>query len=79
MIIGSIVLIYISWLVTSLILCLIYSPEQMIKDYGKGIYIIITLPWQILAWIYEPIRIARYKLQMKRNRKRGKHSYGNKL
>ena len=76
MIIGSIVLIYISWLVTSLILCLIYSPEQMIKDYGKGIYIIITLPWQILAWIYEPIRIAIYKLQMKRNRKRGKHSYG---
>ena len=79
MIIGSIVLIYISWLVTSLILCLIYSPEQMVKDYGKGIYIIITLPWQILAWIIEPIRIAIYKLQMKRNRKRGKHSYGNKL
>ena len=76
--IGMIVLIYIIWAITSLIVCIVYDPEKLFKDFGKEIYIVITLPWQILAWIYEPIRIARYKLQMKRNRKRGKHSYGNK-
>lgn len=76
MIIGSIVLIYISWLVTSLILCLIYSPEQMVKDYGKGIYIIITLPWQILGWIYEPIHKLKFKIKKRINRKKGRHGYG---
>ena len=74
--IGMIILIYIIWAIISLIVCIVYDPEKLLNDFGKGLYIFFTLPWQILAWIYEPIRIARYKLQMKRNRKRGKHSYG---
>ena len=76
--IGMIILIYIIWAITSLIVCIVYDPEKLLNDFGKGLYIVFTLPWQLLAWIYEPIRIAKYKLQMKRNRKRGKHSYGNK-
>ena len=76
--IGAIILVYIAWAVASLCLCLYYDPERLLKDFGKGIYIVITLPWQILAWIYEPIRRVKYKIQMKRNRKRGKHSHGYK-
>ena len=76
--IGMIILIYIIWAITSLIVCIVYDPEKLFKDFGKEIYIIITLPWQILGWIYEPITRLNFKLQKKLNKKRGKHSYGYK-
>lgn len=78
MMIQAIILIYIIWAITSLIVCLCYDPELLYKDFGKTIYIIITLPWQILGWIYEPIKRINFKLQKKINEKRGKHSYGYK-
>ena len=76
--IELIVIFYIVWAIISLGLCIWYDPERLLKDFGKGIYIVITLPWQILAWIYEPIKRINFKLQKKINEKRGKHSYGYK-
>ena len=76
--IGAIVLIYIVWAIASLCLCLYYDPERLLKDFGKGIYVVITLPWQILGLIYEGIRRVIFKIQKKTNKKRGKHSYGYK-
>ena len=76
--IGAIVLIYIVWAIASLCLCLYYDPERLLKDFGKGIYVVITLPWQILGLIYEGIRRVIFKIQNKTNKKRGKHSYGYK-
>lgn len=76
--IGMIILIYIIWAITSLIVCIVYDPEKLLNDFGKGLYIVFTLPWQLIAWIIEPIRRINFKIQKKLNDKRGKHSYGYK-
>ena len=76
--IELIVIFYIVWAIISLGLCIWYDPERLLNDYGKGIYIFLTLPWQILGWIYEPIRRIKFKIQKRMNKKKGKHGYGYK-
>ena len=70
--IGSIILILISWSFVSLIIGLVYKQKEP-NRLEKIIYLIIVAPWIIPAFIFVKYQEKNYE---KIQRKRGKHSYG---